>query len=97
MVFRRKEIYEASPDIVKKKIAGIPVVSINGVLLAIIMFAAVVYGYLTPAFSGPTFPAAIGVTAGTFIAGLVIFYVVKAYRKSQGWISDLTFKEIPPE
>jgi len=95
--FRRKEIYRASPSITKKEIAGIPVVSICGVLLVIIMVWALVYGYLTPAFSGPTLPLAIAVTAGIFITGPIVFYIARAIRKSQGIDLDLVFKEVPPE
>ena len=61
------------------------------------MTYALVYGYLTPAFSGPTLPLAIVVTAGIFISGLVYFYVVKAIRKSQGIDLDLVFSQISPE
>jgi APA family basic amino acid/polyamine antiporter len=95
--FRRKEIYRASPSITKKEIAGIPVVSICGVLLVIVMTWALVYGYLTPAFSGPTLPLAIAVTAGIFITGPIVFYIARAIRKSQGIDLDLVFKEVPPE
>lgn len=36
--------------------------------------------------------------ASPFIAGIVIYYVMRAYRlKKEGIDINLTFKEIPPE
>jgi amino acid transporter len=95
--FRRKAIYDASPKIVKLEVGGIPVVTICGVITFVFMIVAFVYSYLTPSFSGPTSPAALTATAGLFIGGLVVFYIVKAYRKGQGIDIALLFKEIPPE
>jgi hypothetical protein len=95
--FRKKDLYQSSPSITRKEIAGIPLVSICGVLLVITMAWALVYGYLTPAFSGPTLPLAIVVTASIFISGPVVFYAVKAIRKKQGIDLDLVFRQISPE
>jgi APA family basic amino acid/polyamine antiporter len=95
--FRKRSIYKSSPSIVTKEVAGIPVVSICGLLVVIIFTWALVYGYLNPAFSGPTMPIAIAVTAGIFISGLVYFYVAKAIRKNQGIDLNMIFQSIPPE
>jgi amino acid transporter len=95
--FRKRDLYRSSPAITRKEIAGIPLVSICGALLVIIMTWALVYGYLTPAFSGPTLPLAIVITASIFVSGLVVFYAVKAIRKKQGIDLDLVFRQISPE
>jgi hypothetical protein len=52
---------------------------------------------LTPAFSGPTLPLAIAITASIFVSGPVVFYAVKAIRKKQGIDLDLVFRQISPE
>jgi len=95
--FRRKELFQGAPDITKKKIAGIPLVSISGAILFVLLMVAIVYGYLTPAFSGPTTLPAILISSGFFIVGLVIFFVVRAYRRSRGIDMDRIYREIPPE
>jgi APA family basic amino acid/polyamine antiporter len=95
--YRRKAMYEASPDIVKLEVGGIPVVSICGVITFVFMLVAFVYSYLTPSFSGPTSPTALTATGGLFIGGLVIFYAVKAFRSRMGIDMSVLFKEIPPE
>ena len=37
------------------------------------------------------------VAAGVFVSGLLFFYVMKLYRRSQGVDINLAFKEIPIE
>jgi basic amino acid/polyamine antiporter, APA family len=95
--FRKKQFFESAPDITKRKIGGVPIVSIAGASLFILLMVAIVYGYLTPAFSGPTTLPAILISSSFFLVGLAIFFVVKAYRKSQGIDMDRIYREIPPE
>ncbi len=95
--FRKKELFNNAPDITKKKIVGVPVVSLAGASLFVLLMIAIVYGYLTPAFSGPTTLPAILVSCSFFVLGLVVFYAVRAYRKSQGIDMDRIYREIPPE
>jgi hypothetical protein len=66
-----------------------------GIFSAIVQ-AILLYGSFTNAFIGGA-PASYPIAIGLALAGLVIFYVSKAYRKSKGINLELVFKEIPPE
>jgi amino acid transporter len=96
-VKRARGIYELAPSIVRKKIAGIPLVTIFGALEAII------FGYLTyidgtsPALSGPINPASLGIIVIMYLAAVVIYFGAKAYHKRHGLDIGLVYKELPPE
>ena len=94
--YRRKDIFESSPPIVKKKVAGVPVLSILGVLTIVISFW-LGYASLGPSFVGQLDWTVFGFTILLFVAGLIIYAISSAYHKSKGIPLELTFKEIPPE
>ncbi|HXY83001.1 MAG TPA: APC family permease [Candidatus Saccharimonadales bacterium] len=80
----------------KQKIAGFPVVSLVGIVSAILL---VVYEYLelsNPVFFGIS-PAALEAMGVTIVFFLALYFVVAAYRKSHGIDLSLVYKEIPPE
>ncbi len=92
--YRRKDIFENSP--LKTRIAGVPLLSILGVA-ALLLYVYIAYAALNNPSLGPISASALSWTAALVIAALVIFYVVRALRKSQGIDFDAIFKEIPPE
>jgi len=100
--YRRKTLFESSPELVKKKLAGIPVITIMGVvglaLMAYLTYAAVSPA-ITPPPSGPPVVQAFIYAAApiTIIAGIIIYQVSYYYRKSKGIDLRLVFQEIPPE
>ena len=95
--FRRKELYDASPSIVKGRIAGVPVISILGAIALIFTLYASYYALTAPVM-GPLNTASYSMVVGTFVAGLVIYYVAKMYRlKTEDIDLGLLIKEIPPE
>jgi amino acid transporter len=93
--FRAKKIFEQSPAWVQKKIAGIPLVSVVGGFSAIVELI-LLYGGITNAVIGGA-PASYPFGAGITVAGIILYYVAKAYRKSRGVDLTLVFKDIPPE
>lgn len=98
--WRRKDIYERAPAVVKTRIAGIPVTFILGLLTA--AFSAFsVYSILYPALTGTAVGLQLlylGATiAFLMIVPTVIFWVAYFYRKSKGVPMDLRFREIPPD
>jgi len=96
---RRPDLYEASPANVS--FMGVPVLRIVAPLsIAVMVFltwltiqypALALYGnkdnlWWIPAFIG-----------GIVVVGLVVFYVARAIRSSQGVNIDLVYRELPPE
>ena len=93
----RKDLFDDAPEIVKKKIAGIPFISVTG-LISVILFSLILYSsFELPAFSGPVGPYATGFVVGIYASGIVIYYIARAYRKRSGIDLDLLHKEVPPE
>lgn len=93
--YKAKAIFEQSPGWVKKKIAGIPAITLVGIFSAIVE-AILLYGSFTNTFIGGA-PVSYPIAAGLVIAGFVLYYVAKAYRKRHGLDLALVYKEIPPE
>ena len=94
--YARKDLFDAAPELVKRKIAGIPVISITG-LISIILFTLILYSsFALPAFSGPVGPYATGfIVAICAASGVIIYYIAAAYRGRSGIDLDLLHKEVP--
>jgi hypothetical protein len=95
--YRRRDLFEGADPIAKKKIAGVPLLSILGIL-SIISSVVVVYSIILPAIGGPSFLSVLveGIIP-TFIIGAIIYAIAWAARKSQGINLGLLAKEVPPE
>jgi len=95
--YRRPELFQAAPGMVKARLFGIPVVTIAGII-NLVLFSIVLYSsFALPAFSGPVGPVAIAFVLGIYVVGLIIYFAVAAYRKQKGVDLSLLYSEIPPE
>ena len=94
--YRRKDLFQAAPPMVRRKIAGVPLVSITGAISLIVVLYAVAVMLQIP-YLGPLNPSAFGFFISVFIVGLLIFYARRAYLRTKGVDIDFAFKEIPPE
>jgi hypothetical protein len=95
--YRRKDIFEASPSIVKAKLGGVPLVSILGfiTLISSIYLAWVV---MEPHLTGVV-PLPMGFAVGVivfFIAVFAVYWVSRSIAKARGIPMELSFKEVPP-
>lgn len=93
--YRRAAMYEKSP-ISNIKILGVPVMSVACGLGAIAAFAFFADLFADSFAAGHSFNS-MAVLIGWFVAGFVIFWVMKLVRRRQGVNVDLAFKEIPVE
>jgi APA family basic amino acid/polyamine antiporter len=93
--YKRPEMYEKSP-IANKKLFGLPIMT---VACAAGFVAAVFYFFVLffDSFAAGHDPVRLAIMAVTFVGGLVLYYVAKQIRASQGVNIDLAFKEIPIE
>ena len=95
--FRRKEIFESSPSMVRTRLAGVPLISILGVIALIFSLYGSYYA-LTNSVMGPLNVDSYSMVGGVFILGLVVYYVAKTYRlRKEGLDLGLLIREIPPE
>jgi len=105
--YRRKELYEVAST-VKRKIAGIPLVSWLGIIaLVYIWYTVAEYFVLNQTFYtfgcpsggavGCDFNYFVGYLFVAFLAAIGFYFVIRWYRSRSGIPFDMTFKEIPPE
>ncbi len=97
MIFpwRRKDIFEASPKVVRMKVGPVPVITILGLItLAISIWIG--YASVSPAMVGTISPSTMGFTIGLFILGIILYYISALYHR-KGLPLELSFKQLPPE
>ncbi len=93
--YTRPQIYEKSP-IAGRKILGLPMMTVAcglGFLAAQFYFWTL---FFDPIAAGHD-PVQLTLVGSIFVIGLVFYFGMKAYRKSQGIDVTLAFKEIPIE
>jgi basic amino acid/polyamine antiporter, APA family len=93
--FRRRELVENSPY--NRRIGGIPLLSIVG-SLAFLGFAAAVAVLLWDPGSGASLsanPGKLELAVAVYVVGIVIWYVARAVRRTQGIDIDLSYRELP--
>jgi amino acid transporter len=94
--YRRKDLFEASPPLVKKKFGGIPAVTILGII-ALFVSIGVAYATIAPAYAGTlTFDYVLAVIA-TLLVGPIIYFISYYYQKSRGIPIHLAHSQLPPE
>ncbi len=92
--YRRKELLELAPAVVRKKVLGVPVLAVLAVLSAILSIWLAWVG-TEPAVSGLT-PDAVVFLVGIYVVGVVIYVASSIYHRMKGIPLELAFKEFPP-
>jgi APA family basic amino acid/polyamine antiporter len=93
--FRAPEIYRASPCS-RYQVGPIPLVSIMG-LVGTIATGALTWVALFNTALGLTSAGAHAVIGGAFGSGLLVYAIVRIYRRREGVDTSLTFRYVPPE
>lgn len=95
--YRRPDLFAQAPEAVRRRIGGIPLLSILGVGNLALFTLILVASFDTPAFSGPTSGRAIAFVVGIYVVGAILYFVSRAIQQRRGVNLDLLYKEIPPE
>jgi amino acid transporter len=95
--WRRKQIFDAAPSFTRAKLAGIPVIAICGAISGFGLISYLIILLSNPQLGFPVTPTSGGFVIGWLILGIVLYYIAKAYRKTQGIDIGAAFREIPPE
>jgi len=95
--FWRKSLFEGGTAGLRRRVGGVPLISILGIL-TIIAGVAVTYMSVSPAFSLTPFnPTAALIPLSIWVVAAVIYIASYAYHRSKQISLSLAFKEIPPE
>jgi amino acid transporter len=94
--FVKKDLFATAPGWLGKKVAGIPIVSLIG-LITTIGFGYV--GYIAYSNAAITTPNAnsLELLVGMIVLGFVIYFGSRAYHARKGLNISMALKEIPPE
>jgi basic amino acid/polyamine antiporter, APA family len=95
--YRRRDLFEQAPEGVRRRIAGIPVMTLLGVGNLILFTLILIASFDTPAFSGPTSGRAIAFVVGIYVSGFVLYFISREVRRRRGVNLDLLYREIPPD
>jgi amino acid transporter len=94
--FLNKKLFDQSPTIVTRRIGGIPLMSVLGVVGTLALIVVFYYLIIDPSVSGAT-TTGMEVIAVVYVVSIVAYFGARAYRKSHGIDVSLAFREIPPE
>ena len=94
---KARPIWEQAPSVVRKKVLGIPVITVLGVIEAITFVYVTYLAGTSPALSGPINPLSVGVIFIVYILAILTYGGSKIYHKRHGLDIDMAFQELPPE
>jgi amino acid transporter len=93
--FTKKDLLEQAPEFMRKKLAGIPIVSIIGALCAISFTYMGYIAYTNPLITVQTV-GGIEIAVGILVGCFIVYFASVAYHKSRGLDIGMAFKELPP-
>jgi hypothetical protein len=104
--YTKKDLYEASP-IAKYKVAGVPLITVAGVIFGLFLVFLLYQWLLDPnALYGIGYSinpngyhngTSLVFMGAMYLLAVVIYFVAKSVRRGQGIDLDLVYKEIPVE
>jgi amino acid transporter len=95
--FTKPDLFENASGFVKRKLGGIPLITIVGGITMAYLLWMIIASFLYPAVGGRIGPGTLGTLAGFIISGLIVFYAARAYRMSKEGIDiNWTFQSVPP-
>jgi len=96
--YRRKELFEQSPAIVRRRVLGLPLITLAGIGNTV-LFLLVLYSALTnnglSGVTGEWLP--VYVLVAIYGSGFLVYMATKAYRARGGVDLGHLYSEIPPE
>jgi basic amino acid/polyamine antiporter, APA family len=96
-LWRKPALLNSTPEFVRRKVGGIPVISILGIYSLIFISYLFVASLENPAAIGAFGAGTVVPTIGAFIIGAVSYLGMRQYYKTRGLDIGLAFREIPPE
>src|SRR5207248_2468328 len=95
--YLKPDVWAATARFMPGGVAGVPWVTIVGVLSALASLYVVILAFKQPLAVGPISWQSITATIVTFLWGVVAFYISRWYHRSRGIDPALAMAEIPPE
>lgn len=93
----KKDVFASTPVFVRRKIAGLPVITILGAWATLFIAGLFITSLLNPAAAGPYGISTALPTVLVFLLGVGSYYGMKTYFAKRGLDISMAFKSIPPE
>jgi amino acid transporter len=97
LVFRRRDLYDASPHVIGGKWLGQPPILWVAAVSAILQAVLLVIAATNESISGGYDAASVATLVGVCTVGLLAYVVSRLYYRSRGVDLRLAMKELPPE
>lgn len=95
--FRRPDIFDRAPDVVRARFLGVPAFTIWGVLSLIVTGTLCYIAFTSPAFGGGQFNTGVLYSALGLIVPFILYYVSRLLNKQRKLDIAKAYQEIPPE
>jgi len=95
--YKRKDLFENAPDVVRKRIFGFPVMSLAGIITSVSWAFVLVAAFSASQFGLDVTPVAMIEAFAVPVIAIIWYLVAVAVRKRQGVDLKKAFAEIPPE
>jgi len=95
--FTKPDLFENASAFVKRKVGGIPLITIIGGITMAYLLWMIIASFLYPAVGGRIGTGTLGTLFGFIISGLAVFYIARWYRMNREGIDiNWTFQSVPP-
>ncbi len=95
--FTKPDLFENASAFVKRKVGGVPLITIIGAITMCYLLWMIIASFLYPAVGGRIGAGTLGTLLGFIVSGLIVFYVARSYRMSREGIDiNWTFQSVPP-
>ena len=95
--YRRKDIFEKAPDIVKRRVAGFPILTWAGIFTLLTQLVVGYVTWTTPSIGGPVTLVSLLASFSMFLIAFPIYLIPYFVNKRRGLDTALAYKELPPE
>jgi len=95
--YRRKDIFEKAPSLVKAKLLGLPVLTWSGIFTMITQLIVVAICFTVPAIGGAVTWTSLLSSLSVFILAFPLYGIIYAINKNRGLDPKLAYVELPPE
>ncbi len=95
--YRRKDLFENAPEAVHKKVFGIPLMTVAGIVTAVSWLFVLIAAFSASQFGMKVTPVAMMEAFAVPVIAIIWYVVAVKIRKRQGIDMKKVFSEIPPE
>ena len=95
--YRRKDIFEKAPNIVKQRVFNIPTLTWAGIFTLLTQIVVSYVAWTTPSIGGAVSIISLTSSFAMFLIGFPLYLIPYFINKRRGLDTSLAYKELPPE